>query len=322
MMESPIVDLRRPMLSGAETEPLSGRDLVAFAAAVESASVHGAADALGLTQSAVSKRIQSLERRTGVTLLERSRVGVRPTDAGRGLYPEAKQALAALERAAGVVAEASETARHDLRLAASHTIGEFLLPGWLATFRADVQDARLHIQVDVVNSPGVLSELRAGAVEVGFVEGLDSVAGFEALTLMRDELVVVIAPDHRWARRRALRASELALEPYLARERDSGTRAVAAAALARAGVTLEPAFETPSIQGLKRAVLSGGFTVMSDATVRSEVAAGVLRTVRVRDAGLDRRLRAIRRRPAPPPGAARRLWGWLVERALADDPPS
>jgi DNA-binding transcriptional LysR family regulator len=314
-----MVDLRRPMLSGAETEPLSGRDLVAFAAAVESASVHGAADGLGLTQSAVSKRIQSLERRTGVTLLERGGLGVRPTEAGRALYPEAKQALAALEHAAAVVAEASETARHDLRVAASHTIGEFLLPGWLAAFRSDVHDARLHIQVDVVNSPGVLSELRAGAVEIGFVEGLDSVAGLKALTLMRDELVVVVAADHRWARRRELRASELALEPYLARERDSGTRAVAAAALAREGITLEPALETPSIQGLKRAVLDGGFTVMSDTTVRSEVKAGVLRTVRVRNVPLDRRLRAVRRRPTPPPGPARRLWRWLGARALTEE---
>ncbi|MGH2946665.1 MAG: LysR family transcriptional regulator, partial [Solirubrobacteraceae bacterium] len=73
-----------------ESEPLSGRDLLAFVLAVETGSVHGAADALGLTQSAVTKRIQALERRTGATLLRRGRLGAATTEAGRALYPEAK----------------------------------------------------------------------------------------------------------------------------------------------------------------------------------------------------------------------------------------
>jgi DNA-binding transcriptional LysR family regulator len=312
-------EMARPTVSGADAEPLSARDLVAFAAAVEAGSVHGAGDTLGLTQSAVSKRIQSLERRTGVALLERGRIGVRPTKAGRLLYPEAKQALAALDRAAAIVAEASEDARHDLRLAASHTIGEFLLPGWLAAFRTAAPDARLHIQVDVVNSPGVLSELRAGDAEIGFVEGVDSLASFEALTLMRDELVVVVAANHRWAGRRTVAPQELAREPYLARERDSGTRAVAAEALARAGVALEPALETPSIQALKRAVLDGGFTLVSAAAVQPDVEAGALCALRARGVDLGRDLRAVRRRTASPIGAARRLWAWLRERCPSAD---
>jgi DNA-binding transcriptional LysR family regulator len=307
-----------PFPSVVTAEPLSGRDLVAFAAAVETSSVHGAADALGLTQSAVSKRIQSLEQRTGVALLTRSRTGVRPTEAGRMLYPAAKQALAALQRAAVVVADASEEARHALRLAASHTIGEFLLPAWLAAFRAAVPDARLHVQVDVVNSPGVLAELRAGAAEIGFVEGVDELAGFEARTLLRDELVVVVAPGHRWARRRTLRAAELAQEAYLSRERGSGSRAVAALALEAHGVELEPALETPSIQGLKRAVLSGGFTLISRVTVQAEVQAGALRALRLRDVDLTRRLLAVRRRSPSPAGPARRLWSWLRSRPGGD----
>src|SRR5699024_2269570 len=82
--------------------PLSGAELSAFVAAVETGSVHGAADALDLTQSAVTKRLQSLERRTGLRLLERGRFGTRPTEAGRVLHPQARRALeslAATERA-------------------------------------------------------------------------------------------------------------------------------------------------------------------------------------------------------------------------------
>jgi DNA-binding transcriptional LysR family regulator len=74
----------------APSEPLSARDVATFAAAVETGSIQAAADALALTQSAATKRIQRLERRLGVTLLDRGRYGVRPTDAGRSLYPDAK----------------------------------------------------------------------------------------------------------------------------------------------------------------------------------------------------------------------------------------
>jgi DNA-binding transcriptional LysR family regulator len=291
-------------MSKMESEPLSGRDLLAFVAAVETASVNGAGDALGLTQSAISKRIQALERRTGATLLQRTRLGVRPTEAGRALYPEAKQALAALERAARAIGAGED----GLRLAASHTIGEFLLPGWLATFRASEPVA---IQMDVINSPGVIDEVRDGRAEIGFVEGIASLAGLDVLPLMRDELAVVVAAEHRWARRSTVDARALTREPYLTRERDSGTRAVAAAALARHGIELEPALETPSIQGLKRAVLSGGFTVISRLTVQAETAAGTLRALPVRGVDLGRELRAIRRHAEPLRGPAGRLWGWL-----------
>jgi DNA-binding transcriptional LysR family regulator len=78
-------------------------ELAAFVAALETGTISDAAEALGLTQSAATKRLQSLERRLGVDLLERGRSGVRPTDAGRLLYPEAKQALSALARASSVV---------------------------------------------------------------------------------------------------------------------------------------------------------------------------------------------------------------------------
>jgi len=290
-----------------DADPLSGRDLAAFVAAVETASMHGAADALALTQSAVSKRVHALERRVGVALLVRGRLGVRATEAGRRLYPEAKQALAALEQAHAAAAGARAEARATLRLAASHTIGEFLLPGWLAGFG---DGAPLQFHVDVTNSTNVLAEVRASEVEIGFVEGLDALDGLEWRVIERDELVAVVAPGHPWARRSAVEARELRGEPYLARERDSGTRAVAAAALAARGVELEPSLETPSIQGLKRAVEGGGFTLMSTLSVQSEVEAGTLCALRVRGADMGRELKGVRRAGALPE-PARRVWHQL-----------
>ena len=231
------------------SDPLSGRELAAFVATVETGSLHAAADELGLTQSAVTKRIQAIERRAGVTLLERGRLGARATDTGRRLYPEAKEALAALGRAETVMTRASADHAHTLRIAASHTVGEFLLPRWLYDFRADIADPLLHSEVDIANSPGVLAQVRAGEVELGFVEGLDELRGLESLTLMHDELVVVVAADHRWSRRRTVGVRDLAGEDYLTRERDSGTRAVATAALARVRGRARPGAADPEHPG-------------------------------------------------------------------------
>ena len=181
----------RAMAATPNATPLSGSELVAFAVAVELGSVHGAADALGLTASAVTKRIASLERRVGATLFERGRFGLRATPAAQLLYPDAKQAIAALERAAATMAQHVGTQAQLLTIAASHTTGEFLLPEWLGAFRITAPQTRA--QVDITNSTAVVAAVRDGAVDVGFVEGRDALDGLEALTVHRDEIVVVVA---------------------------------------------------------------------------------------------------------------------------------
>jgi DNA-binding transcriptional LysR family regulator len=277
---------------------------------MELGSVHAAADALGLTASAVSKRVAALERRLGVTLFERGRFGLRATPAAQLLYPDAKQALAALERAEATIADHRADAAAVLTLAASHTTGELLLPGWLGAFR--LQGGAPRAQVDVTNSTAVLAAVRAGAGDVGFVEGLDPLDGLEALTVHRDEIVVVVAASHRWARRRTVAARELRGEPYVTREAGSGTRAVAAAALAAAGVELEPALELASAQSVKRALAGGGFALLSRLAIEAEEQAGTLHALRLREGGLERELRAVRRQRARRGAAATAFWRWLA----------
>lgn len=295
-------------------DPLAGRELAAFVAAVEAGTVQGAADALGLTQSAATKRLQALERRLGRRLLHRGRAGVTPTPAGERLYPAAKEALDALARAE----QALSLDAPAMRILASHTIGEFLLPGWLSRFRAAVPGVLA--RVSIANSEDVLRGLRAGEADLGFVEGPAEERGLESLALLEDELVVVVGAGHPWAGRRQVRPAELAGEPFLARERGSGTRAVAAAALEARGVELHPALEAASTEGLKRAVRDGGFSVLSRAAVQGEVDDGALATLPIAGLTLRRELRAVRVRGGPRPGPAGRLWRWLA-REVADRPP-
>jgi DNA-binding transcriptional LysR family regulator len=291
---------------------LPAGELAAFAAAVETGTVHGAADALDLTPSAATKRIRALEKRVGAPLFERGRMGVTPTELGRVLYPEAKHVLACHAAAERVIA-ARGSDKPPLRLAASQTIGEFLLPTWLAAFRVSCGEQR--VQLDVRNSPAVLDALRGGQVEVGFVEGTDPLHEFDRLALVRDEIVAVVSSRHRWARSGSVQAAELEHEPFLAREEGSGTRSVTEAALDRAGVRLRPSLEVASTQSLKRAVLDGGFTLLSRLAVETEVQLGTLATIAVAGADLGRDLVAVRLRERGVSASAQTFWTFLTSRS-------
>jgi DNA-binding transcriptional LysR family regulator len=303
-------------------DPVASGELVAFLAAYEAGTVQGAADALTLTQSAVTKRIQSLERRLGATLFQRGRLGVTPTELGQTIYPPAKEALAQLT-AVALAAEAARAGDHgDLRLSASLTIGEFLLPAWLSAFRAE--EPTVHPQLEVVGSAAVLAAVKDRRAAIGFIEGGATPDGFESLVVAHDALVIAVAPEHPWARRRSVSISALssgAGGAYLTRERDSGTRAVATAALAAHGIELTPALEVSSIQGLKRMITAGGFSLLSRLAIADEVRAGTLVECELGSVDLSRELRAVRRTgaggdPALSTGqAARRFWTWLTRRA-------
>ena len=293
-------------------DPLSGRELAAFVTAVETGTVQGAADALALTQSAATKRVLALERRVGHALLERTTQGVRVTEAGALLYPLAREAMAALVRAETAVTSSNRT--EPLVIHASRTVGETLLPQWLASFRG-TSPAR--VSVAITNSDEVLHAVRDRTAEIGFIEGPAlSMQGLVELVVAHDELRVVVASGHPWARRRSIPFKTLATEPYLARETGSGTREVAAAALGAKGLELIPALEVSSAEGLKRGVLTGGFTLLSERAVEPEVAAGALCAVPVSGVELHRTLRAVRRSRPALHGPARALWLWL-ERTVA-----
>ena len=290
-------------------DPLSGRDLAAFVTAVETGTVQGAADALALTQSAATKRLQALERRVGRALLERTAQGVRATEVGERLYPLAREALTALVRAEVEVTSLSREER--LVIHSSQTIGETLLPLWLASFR--VTAPACHVSVAITNSDEVVRAVRDGVAEIGFIEGsAGSLHGLRELVVAHDQLRVVVARGHRWARRREIPFGALGGEPFLAREVGSGTREVADAALGAQGIELQPSLELSSAEALKRAVLAGGFTLLSERAVEREVATGTLRAVAVSGVDVGRALRAVRRARPALQGPARAFWLWLV----------
>lgn len=267
-------------------------------------SLGAAARELEITQPAASSRLRSMERQLGVALVDRSPRGSRLTDAGALVTDWARRVVEAAE-AFDAGAKALRHQRDSrLRIAASMTIAEYLLPGWLLALRARRPDTAVSLQAG--NSTAVAESLLADEADLGFVEGLDVPTGLDSVVVARDRLIVVTAPTHPWARRRRpLAAAELSVTPLVLREEGSGTRQVLDAAL---GDLARPLFELSSTTAVKAAAVSGaGPAVLSELAVRDELAMRRLVRVPVEGLELRRDLRAIWPTGHRPAGPARDL---------------
>ncbi|XVQ08244.1 LysR family transcriptional regulator [Spirillospora sp. CA-255316] len=278
-------------------------------AVVRLGSVGRAAAELGVTQPAASARIRSLERQIGMALLERSPRGSRPTRAGALVAEWAQQVLDAAQAMDAGIAALQERRDARLRVVASLTVAEYLMPGWLVA----LHEARpgTAVTLRTANSTKVAEQVRAGKADLGFVEGARTPAGLNGTVVASDRLVVVVAPRHAWARRRdGVTAEELAGTPLILREEGSGTREVLDRALSSFGGTAPPLLRLASTTALKAAAVSGaGPVVVSELAVADELSGGRLVAIPVRDLDLGRPLRAVWPSGQRPAGPARDLLG-------------
>ena len=266
-----------------------------------------AAAAHGISQPAVSARIKGMEALIGFALVERSARGSTLTPAGALMADWARDVLAA----ATVLDTGITSLRADrdgrLRVAASLTVAEHLLPGWLVRLAAQRTDTA--VSLAAMNSVEVGRAVLEGRADLGFVEGPQVPAGLDARVVGRDRLVVVVPPGHPWARRRTpVPADELAATRLVQREPTSGTRTALEAALSRWAPLAAPLLELSTTSAVRAAVAAGaGPAVLSDLGVGDDVAAGRLVMVSVRGAELSRQLRAVWPAGQRPTGPARDL---------------
>ena len=257
-------------------------------------SIGQAAGALGIAQPSASKRLSTLERGLGLSLVDRSRRGSALTPDGRVIAGWAHRVLAELD-GLRTGAEALRTQREaHLRVAASMTLAEHFVPGWIGEVKRTGPDT--HVGLEVVNSEQVADLVRSGRVDLGFVESPGPWPGLATRRVAADHLVVVVPAGHAWARRRRpLTAAELAATPLVVREPGSGTRETVDAALRRAGAgPVIPLLELGSASAVRNAVMSGaGPAVISTLDVVREVAGRRLVPVPVDGVDLRRTLRAV-----------------------------
>jgi len=307
-----MADRPTPERARAERTPLGALELLV--ATDSHGSISAAARALGVAQPTASAGLRALERRLGLDLLERTTRGARLTETGRATAAWAREVIDASDRFETSVASLREQPSERVRVAASLTVAEYLAPRWLARLalaEAGGRSARDAPDVELVvrNSADVTELVLAGEVELGFVESATVRRGLRTRTVARDELVVVVGPGHRWARRSALRVDELLSGGLVVRESGSGTRETLERGLAALGERLPAHLPyLGSTAALKTAVQHGGaVAVLSSLAVADDVARGALVRLAVPGLELDRRLRMVWKDGAALSAGARRI---------------
>jgi len=292
-------------------------------AVAHTGSLTAASRELGITQQAVSARVRAAEAQTGVALIARTPRGSRLTPEGIVVAEWAARLLAVARELDAGLAAFRRDHQTRLRVSASLTIAEQLLPGWLVSMQAAARhrgQPPTEVVLTAANSEAVAEQVSRGLADLGFVEGPASPSGLRSLVIGHDELTVVTRPDHPWARRRdPVTPAELAATPLVSREQGSGTRDVLAAALSAAlggRVRLPVALALSTTAAVRSAVLAGaGPAVLSELTVTEDITARRLARIPVVGVDLRRALRAIwTGGPQPAAGAARELLAQVAGR--------
>lgn len=245
-----------------------------FVAVAERLHMTRAAQALRLTQSAVSAAVNALETRHGARLFDRVGRGLALNAAGAAFLPEARAVLARAETAERLLDELAGLKRGSVRLFASQTIAAYWLPPRMAAFAQAHPEIALHLSIG--NSRQVAEAVLAGEAELGLIEGAEDAPRLERTRIGADRLIVVAAPGHALAGRTdALGAAELKALDWALREPGSGTRSEFEAALPRGmrASDLRTALVLPSNEAILTAVAASGAEGAGLVTAISELAA-------------------------------------------------
>lgn len=239
-------------------------ELRAFCAAADLGSLGRAARLLRISQPGLSKRLRALEALAGARLLERSPRGVTLTPAGTRLYVEARKLLAQAE-AVDELMSGLPSGETPVRLAASHTIAEFVLPAPLAEFERR-RHRHLSVELIVANSAVVRDMVGEGRAEFGIAA---VAAGERVLGMLReipfceDEVVVGVPEGHPWLDASEIDPRDLVRTPMIMRDPSANTRRIVQAALEGRGLELaSPLAEVGSTSAAKANAISEGAPIL------------------------------------------------------------
>jgi DNA-binding transcriptional LysR family regulator len=242
-----------------------------------------AAEAVALSQPTVSAHIKSLEAEVGLRLFDRVGRTVTPTRAGELFHGYARRILALYADARQALGEHREGLHGHLVVAGSSIPAAYVLPSFVAAFLRKHPAVTLALVVG--DSRSVARGVMDGSFELGVVGARFEEGRLSYERFAEDELVLAVAPNHPWAGRKTVRASELAQAAFVMRERGSGTRKTMEDALAARGLepgSLHASLEVTSNEAVRQAVKAGaGVAVISSRAVADEIRCGQLVALRV-----------------------------------------
>ncbi len=262
------------------------RQLEVFASVVKYRSVTRAAAALYLSQPAVSLALNELEKQFEQPLFERTGNRLRLNDAGRRLYPLALNMLTDYGNINSAFSDRNEF-DGQLKLGASSTIGNYVMPEIIGRFMRQFPDAQLTMTVD--NTEKIAEQLVNYQLDAAFVEGPCFRPELETVPWRNDRLRIFCGNDFCTESRTPFSWRQLSSKKWILREQGSGTRTVFENALSKAGKSIKIFLELGHTEAIKKAVECGiGISCLSEKTIIREVEAGQLRTIEIPGLELER----------------------------------
>lgn len=266
------------------------RRLEVFCKVVELKSFTRAAEAVHLSQPSVSEHVRVLEETVGEKLLDRLGREALVTGAGQVLYRYARRIIQLRDEAVQAVRSYGGQLSGTLRLGASTIPGSYLLPQRLEAFQTQVPGTKVMLRIS--GTARIVEEILQGDLELGLIGALWKDQALACQPFGADQLVLTVAPGHPWARRNEVDVRELSAEPFILRERGSGTRMVMTQVLAAHGVEvdkLDLCAEMGSTEAVRQGVKAGlGISILSSLAVAEDARLGTLVCIPLAGVSIER----------------------------------
>jgi DNA-binding transcriptional LysR family regulator len=274
---------------------LNFHQLYIFYAVATHHSFSRAAEALDITQPAVSIQIQELEKSLGATLFHRRSRGLRLTEVGETVMAYSQQIFSLSSKLLETIQELHGLQLGRLTLGASTTPGEFVLPLAVGQFRRS--HPGIQVELSLANTRSIVQRILNHEIDLGMVGDWPQQQSeeLELTNYLNDEIVLVAAPDHPVAKLRPLSLEQVIGHGLIVREEGSATRSIAERCFTDLGIAPVVALSLGSNQAVKQAaVAGGGIGVISRLGITAEVRAGMLTILQVENWDCRRPLILVR----------------------------
>lgn len=266
--------------------------LKVFCDLAETESFTKAAQINGVTQSAVSQQISSLERQFKSLLIERSKKKFRLTREGQVLYDFSKQIIQTYDGLHSKLQEIKDIISGTIRVATIYSIGLHDLPPYIKKFLKDYPTVHVHVEYRRANQ--VYEDVLSNVVDLGLVAYPNKDSKLEIVPLRKDPLVLICHPQHPFAKQKTIKLKAIADQKFIGFEPDIPTRKAIDKVLKDQIVEVKTVMEFDNIETVKRAVeIDAGISIVPSGTIGQEVTKQTLAAVAIDDAELFRPLAAI-----------------------------
>lgn len=247
------------------------------------------AELLLMSQPSVSLHIKNLEKEFQTQLFLRSPKFLKITPTGEILYDRAKQIITIYEQTKQDILEQHNIIKGELKIGASFTIGEYILPSLLIDLQKDYPD--LELQVIIGNTEEIVQSVRLFQVDIGLIEGQTNEKELSVHPFLQDELFIISSNDHKLANKNDVTITDLQNQSWITRELGSGTGEYLNHVIRSNGLKVKSLLTISSNQGIKETVINGmGLSLLSRSVIERDVRHRNLSIIKLKNHSFNRTL--------------------------------